>query len=348
MSLGDPAIFDPNIWYQLSEARVDVGGKDLKHNLVITDSPAGFGVLPDDNNYWQFVPTGDGIENRYFLRSQKTGTGFQLATCWDAEEIHPAKTRLCLPPTDDNADAQMWESYKWDDGTTGIRFINVKNGTKWWLDVHKGNPPYMNDDINTQVFNPAQRWLVSSVSAVAETSFHVDDATTTKPVGPSSPTNVETAPTDDAGSGEDGGSQSLPRHGLSAGVSAGIGVGVAGAIIALVAIIFFVLRRRRQKQIKGEEAAAAAITDYQNGIHEKQAAAALPVEAPTPDTGASEFQGSTPTPEHRGKGLAELPGNNFSPQSPASRTQPYNPGPSLPPHSPSESSYAESHRDRYV
>lgn len=175
MSTDDPAVFDPNTWYQLSEARVDTGGKELEYNLIISDSPISFGVILDDGNYWQFVPVDETIENRWFMRSQKTGTNRHLATCWHPEEKHEAKTRLCLALADDDAENQMWESYKWDDGVEGIRFINVKNGSDWWLDVHKGNPPFMNDDIDTDDYKPAQRWFVSSISAVEEPSFIVGD-----------------------------------------------------------------------------------------------------------------------------------------------------------------------------
>lgn len=175
MSTDDPAVFDPNTWYQLSEARVDIGGKELKHNLVISDSPISFGVLPNDKNYWQFVPVDEDVENRWFMRSQKTGTNRHLATCWHPEEKHEAKTRLCIALADDDAENQMWESYKWDDGAEGVRFINVKNGSDWWLDVHKGNPPFMNDDIDMDDYKPAQRWFVSSMSAVEEESFIIGD-----------------------------------------------------------------------------------------------------------------------------------------------------------------------------
>lgn len=175
MSTNDPAVFGPNTWYQLSEARVDTGGKELAHNLVINDSPISFGVLPDDGNYWQFVPVDEDVENRWFMRSQKTGINRHLATCWHPEEKDEAKTRLCIALADEDAENQKWESYKWDDGVEGVRFINVKNGSDWWLDVHKGNPPFMNDDIDTSNYKPAQRWFVSSISAVDESSFIIGD-----------------------------------------------------------------------------------------------------------------------------------------------------------------------------
>ena len=176
MSNDDAAVFDPNMWYQLSELRIDKGGQDLTHNLVYRDEAPIFAVFPDTtNNYWQFVPVDDDIENRWFVRSQKTGTGFHLSTCYRADEEHEGKTGLCMNPADEDAEAQMWESYKWNDGTTGVRFINIDNGTDWWLDCHKGSPVFMNDDIDTDEFKPAQRWLVSTVSAVEEASFKVGD-----------------------------------------------------------------------------------------------------------------------------------------------------------------------------
>ena len=188
MSNDDPAVFDPNTWYQISEARVDKGGEELSHNLQYRDEKPIFAVFPDEGrNYWQFVPVEDDIENRWFIRLQKTGTGYQLSSCYDPEEKHKDKTGLCMNPTDETAEEQMWESYEWDDGTQGIRFINVKNGTNYWLDCHKGSPVFLNDDIATDEFKPAQRWLVSSVSAVEEESFKVKDG---RPVSACAPPAV--------------------------------------------------------------------------------------------------------------------------------------------------------------
>lgn len=176
MSNDDPAVFDPNIWYQISEVRVDKGGKDLTHNLVYREEEPRFAVWPNEKKiYWQFVPVDDDIENRWFVRSQSTGTKFHLSACYNPEEKHEGKTGLCMNSADEDSEAQMWETWKWNDGTTGVRFINVDNGTDWWLDCHEGSPVFMNDDIDTDEFKPAQRWLVSSVSAVEEESFRVGD-----------------------------------------------------------------------------------------------------------------------------------------------------------------------------
>jgi hypothetical protein len=165
-----PAKFDENVWYQISEGRVDVGGQPLAKNLVFFGPPDGLRVENNDKSWWQFLPVDD-KENRYQMRTLKAGANFNLGVCFIKEEIHPAKTRLCMRPADKTADDQKWEVFEWEDGTTGKRIINVSNGTDWYLDVHAGNPPFINDDIDTSVLKPAQRWLVSSVSAVDEPGF---------------------------------------------------------------------------------------------------------------------------------------------------------------------------------
>lgn len=175
MSFKEAVVFDPNLWYQISEARVDKGGEKLNQNLQFSDSPPGFTVFPDDHNYWQFLPADDDTENRFFLRSQKTGTAFHLSACFNPDEEHEDKTGLCMLPADEKAEEQIWQTDSWGDGTTAIRFINIGNGSDYWLDCHKGSPPFMNDDIDTSNYKPAQRWLVSSVSAVEQASFKVGD-----------------------------------------------------------------------------------------------------------------------------------------------------------------------------
>lgn len=177
--LDEAAVFDPNVWYQISERRVDSASEPLTHNLVYNDDPPSFNVFPNDKNYWQFKPVEGKAENRWFLRSQKTGTDFHLGTCFKSKEENAAKTQLCLLHANSNAKDQIWETTKWNDGTGGVRFINVGNGTDYYLDCHKGGPPFMNGDTDITKFKQAQRWLMSSVSAVEEASFQIGDG---KPV----------------------------------------------------------------------------------------------------------------------------------------------------------------------
>ncbi|MBE3049001.1 hypothetical protein IMZ48_42185 [Candidatus Bathyarchaeota archaeon] len=176
--LNEDATFDPNVWYAISEARVDQAGQDFHHNLQFNSdlNPPDFKVFPDENHlYWQIIPIDGEAKNRWHLRSQKTGSKFHLATCINPKEVHPDKTGLCMLQADEDADNQKWEATQWGDGTSGVRFINVGNGTNYWLDCHKGSPPFMSDDIDTAVWQPAQRWLFSSVSAVEEASLQVGD-----------------------------------------------------------------------------------------------------------------------------------------------------------------------------
>lgn len=170
--MGDKgSTFDPNVWYQLSEARVDTGNQPLNSNLVVVGPPENqIRMNGNDKNYWQFIPTKDNVSNRFHMRSQKAGNQLQLAVCYNKDEVHRAKTGVCLASAKD-VDEQKWEVFEWNDGTTAKRFINVKNGTKYWLDVHKGNPIFMNDDIDTSKYQPAQKWFVSSISAIDDPNF---------------------------------------------------------------------------------------------------------------------------------------------------------------------------------
>lgn len=65
----------------------------------------------------------------------------------------------------------MWDIADWGDET--LRFVNVANGTDYVLDVHPGNPVFLNDDIETdeESYQPAQHWLITSVDAINDGAY---------------------------------------------------------------------------------------------------------------------------------------------------------------------------------
>lgn len=162
---------DPNVWYQVSEARVDeYKDYDFTSNLQVSDSNTGeVNVWPDNGDLWQFQPASSDSDNaRYFLRSSVTGVKKQLGVCYHEDEISNGRTRPCLAESN-GSEEQQWDIADWGNGT--FRFINVRNGSDYWLDVHRGNPPFMSDEIDTSVYQPAQRWLFSSLSDVNDGGF---------------------------------------------------------------------------------------------------------------------------------------------------------------------------------
>lgn len=169
---------DPNVWYQLSETRVD-SYNDTRFglNLQITNVSSGeLKVLGNNGHAWQFQPSPDpDAEGRYFLRCGVTGVNRQLGVCYHEDEASGGKTRPCMRPSD-GSDAQQWDVASWDDvdedkNGTQFRLINAHNGSEYWMDVHRGNPPFMNDATDTDIPQPAQRWLFSSMSKVDDGGY---------------------------------------------------------------------------------------------------------------------------------------------------------------------------------
>lgn len=162
---------DPNVWYQVSEGRVDeYKDYDFTSNFQVTDRDEGtVAVWPDNGDLWQFQPVDeDDVEGRYSLRSSVTGIKKQLSVCYVEDEISPGRTQPCLADSN-GSDLQKWDIANWGNDT--YRFINVQNGSDYWMDVHKGNPPFMSDNIDTAIPQPAQRWLFSSLSDVNDGGF---------------------------------------------------------------------------------------------------------------------------------------------------------------------------------
>lgn len=163
---------DPNVWYHISEERVDkYEYEKWTSSFQLRNSETGeLGVLPSNDHRWQFQPVGKG---QYAMRCSATGIFKQLSVCYVPSEIADGKTQPCLV-TSHGGDEQKWEVADWGlEGNSTYRFTNVKNGTKYWMDVHRGNPPFMSPNIDTKIYQPAQRWLMTSASLVNDGDFSI-------------------------------------------------------------------------------------------------------------------------------------------------------------------------------
>jgi Ricin-type beta-trefoil lectin domain-like len=157
------ATIDPNVWYQLTETRVDFNSS-LQYN--------GFGIFmaahettADDGQYWQFLPLSNG---EWQVRNVASAIGKQLSTCYSATETSDSKTQPCMQDSSDD-DSQKWWITAWGDGT--YKFVNVGNGTGYNMDCHPGNPMFMNDQTATTPNQPAQHWEFSSIRDVNDGAY---------------------------------------------------------------------------------------------------------------------------------------------------------------------------------
>ncbi|KAJ3493248.1 hypothetical protein NLG97_g4852 [Lecanicillium saksenae] len=164
------------------------------------------------------------------------------------------------------------------------RFINSANGTKYWLDIHKGNPPFMNNSVveNGDKGEDSQHWYISSAQAVNAIeystistivcfffSFFVDARgcltgkkrrTNRKwqtPTSTQSTTATTTSTSDPAATTSS--TNEASSGGLSSGAQAGIGISVGIAVVALGVAALFLWRRRRPQQQEHHTPAASSI-----------------------------------------------------------------------------------------
>ncbi|KAH7324549.1 hypothetical protein B0I35DRAFT_163848 [Stachybotrys elegans] len=250
---------DSNVWYQMTEQRVDEYEYEefTSSYQVINRTTGELAVWPANNHYWQFQPVDtDEHEGRYSLRCSETGIFMQLSVCYVPDEIAPGRTQPCMAESH-GGDEQKWDVADWGNSThTFYRFINVANGTDYWMDVHRGNPPFMSPEISTDVRRPAQRWLMTSVSEVNDGDFSTvftnipstsNPAVTTTDSDTSAPPSQSTG---GSGAPDPSESNSSGSGGLSAGAAAGIGIGVGLGVIALAlgAFAFWWRRRRHGRQ----------------------------------------------------------------------------------------------------
>ncbi|KAI9170828.1 hypothetical protein HJFPF1_00302 [Paramyrothecium foliicola] len=279
---------DPNVWYMISEERVDKYANDgWSSSLQIRDYEKGeIVVFIKKEHYWQFQPV-DAKKGRYSLRCSETGIFKQLSVCYHPDESSEGKTRPCLADSH-GGDEQIWEVSDWGFANNAtLRFTNVKNGTDYWMDVHPGNPMFMSSKIRTNEYQPAQRWLISSIKNVydGDMSTIFTNLPTTATSEPATTTDVSTSFTSSTGDATiteppsstnsrvpsdneqntDNNGSSTSGGGTSVGLAAGVGVGVGVAVIALGLALFFWWRRRRRaaaQTVSPEMAQTPPYTEY--------------------------------------------------------------------------------------
>ncbi|VUC32001.1 unnamed protein product [Clonostachys rosea] len=252
---------DPNVWYRLSEERVDsYKTVNLTSSLSVDTSKGTLSMQAANDNLWQFLPV-DNVKGRYAIRNSLTGIRKQLSVCYFEDEIADGKTGPCMAVSD-GSDEQKWEISDWGNKTYSfLRFINKKNGSDYWMDCHKGNPPFMSNQIDTNVYQPAQVWLFQSRSLINDGGFSttftnlpsstVQSGSTATQSGSTttsastSTSGSTTGSTSTSTSSPDSSNSGSSNSGLSSGAAAGIGIGVALGIIALALVAFFFWWRKR-------------------------------------------------------------------------------------------------------
>lgn len=186
---------DSNVWYHVTEGRVDRAGKKFSSMLQVDNSTEGLkvfvcsppsspGFTPISNRhlqpvvsppyYWQFQAINDSSSSPsaalYVVRNSLDGAAKQLSACFNSTEPADGQTGLCMARANGADAAQVWQIDQWGNDMTkdGLRFINTANGTKFWLDVHKGNPPFLNNTVEEDGDRgePSQHWYMTSAQAV--------------------------------------------------------------------------------------------------------------------------------------------------------------------------------------
>ena len=147
------ATFDSNMFYQLSEGRVDKVNTSLASELHASNG--ALSVTAKQDTRFQLTPT-DGVKGRYIMRASNAGVAQHLSACFSPTEPAVSKTGICMQPAAPD-DAQKWDISPFGDGT--FRIMNVKNGSNYVLDVHPGNPPFMFAGETNGQGQPAQHWL---------------------------------------------------------------------------------------------------------------------------------------------------------------------------------------------
>ncbi|KAM3468480.1 hypothetical protein MY5147_007890, partial [Beauveria neobassiana] len=250
-----------NAWYHVTEGRVDRAGRRFSNMLQVDSSSSGLIVSPNTTPpcYWQFQPFNDTSSEesssapRFFvLRNSRDGAAKQLSACHNETEPAPGQTGLCMAAADGADAAQVWQIDQWgsDMSKNGLRLINAANGTRFWLDVHKGNPPFMNgdtakddddsdDDDDDDDGEKSQKWYMTSaqaVNAIEYSTIHTISPTGTGSIAAAAPTadpramagGSSSSSSSSSGGGGSDGSVSIGSDG-SISISSGGGGGGGGS-----------------------------------------------------------------------------------------------------------------------
>ncbi|KAF4953664.1 hypothetical protein FSARC_12349 [Fusarium sarcochroum] len=188
--------------------------------------------------YWQFQPNTK-VPGRYAIRYSQTRTAKQLSVCFvaDASDQDTA-TRPCLLDASDD-DTQQWDIAEWASNST-YRFVNVQNGTKFYMDCIPNGPVYMGPDIETKTYQSRQHWLMTS-------GMEVNDSAYSTIASGTSTGSSTTATGEGSSSTPDSAAASSSHKGLSSSAIAGISVGSVLGVTALSLAAFFLWRFNKRK-----------------------------------------------------------------------------------------------------
>ncbi|KJZ70161.1 hypothetical protein HIM_10445 [Hirsutella minnesotensis 3608] len=298
---------DPNAWYHVTESRVDNYTKpEFGAMLQISgDVLTVWGKNADQ--YWQFQPV-DNIPGRYALRNSRTKLKKQLSVCFREDEISDSMTQPCMEQSS-GVSRQKWDIAHF--GNRTYRFINVHNGTEYWLDCHIGSPVFMSSNTDTAVRQPAQHWLMTSRAQVNDGAYSTvftdkpastvtsHGVVTTIPASRSSPANPRPADDD---------------SGMSSAAAAGVGIASALVVIALFLAAFFFWRRRRGAKNKPTDLDKSEVGSAGPGHNAAPGSAASYPHTPGTSESAGNYNNS----------VAFLSHEKLSPLSPHSQV-PYSP-----------------------
>ncbi|CAI6089692.1 unnamed protein product [Clonostachys chloroleuca] len=327
---------DSNAWYQLTEERVDnYDSASFGSSLTVDTGKGTLSMQAANKNYYQFLPV-DNKKGRYAIRNSMTGIRKQLSVCYVDDEIADGKTQPCFV-TSDGSDEQKWDIADWGNKTYSfLRLTNAKNGTNYYLDCHKGNPPFMSNQIDTNVYQPAQRWLYRSREAINDGGFSTtftnlptsssssssqSGSTTTTESGSSvASASASTTASSTSTSSPDSSNSGSSNSGISSGAAAGIGIGVALGIIGIALAAFFFWWRRRNQAGTAEGSAtelpAHGIAPASDGTSESHyhkpmhSATAWSMAESHKDRQSPYVPHSSPPPPHSAVPASEMSGDN--------------------------------------
>ncbi|KAJ4245471.1 hypothetical protein NW762_013980 [Fusarium torreyae] len=239
---------DPNVWYQVTEEAVDRSyDRDFKGMLQANQNSTAddndLHVWPTKRNgknveaYWQFQPVTK-VPGRYAIRYSQTETAKQLSVCFVADASDKdTSTRPCLLDVSDD-ETQQWDISEWASDST-YRFVNVKNGTKSYMDVIPNGPVFLNSDVGNTTYQSRQHWLMTSAMEVNDSAYSA--------VAPGKATGPSTTATGERSSSASDSTTSTSHKGLSSGAIAGIAVGSVLGVTALLLAALFLWRSNKRK-----------------------------------------------------------------------------------------------------
>ena len=160
------AQFDPNMWYQITEARVGFGSGLTNFGQDETGFEAW--NSSDQAQHWQILACLN-EHNTYAFRNRNAGTGMALGTAYETDEVDPSHTQPRFMPINPDDNSQKWIFGNWSDNTQFIS--NVGNGSALHLDVHPGNPVFLSSQTSSEPYDPGQHWEFKTIEAIDDAGW---------------------------------------------------------------------------------------------------------------------------------------------------------------------------------